>query len=70
MYVDAVVTILHLAVVLFIIVAGLMKANTANMTPFLLPDVGARGIFDGAALVSNRTSCKINTGDKRIGILY
>jgi amino acid transporter len=47
----AVVTVIHLVVVAFIIIAGLTKADAANMTPFLLPDQGARGIFDGAALV-------------------
>ncbi|BDA47291.1 Cationic amino acid transporter 1 [Coccomyxa sp. Obi] len=47
---NLVVTVLHLAVVLFIIIAGLTKASASNMQPFLL-DSGARGIFDGAALV-------------------
>ncbi len=53
-WLPAVVTMLHLAVVIFIIIAGLTKADAANMTPFLLPDVGPRGIFDGAALVSHQ----------------
>lgn len=43
------VTVIHLAVVLFIIIAGLTKANASNMQPFLLE--GPRGIFNGAALV-------------------
>ncbi len=46
----AVVTVIHLLVVLFIIIAGLTKASASNMQPFLL-DSGPRGIFDGAALV-------------------
>lgn len=45
----AVVTVLHLVVVAFIIIAGLCKANASNMQPFLLD--GPRGVFDGAALV-------------------
>lgn len=45
----AVITVLHLVVVVFIIIAGLAKSNAGNMTPFA--PFGARGIFDGAALV-------------------
>lgn len=56
MFLGAVVTVLHLAVVLFIIIAGLCKASASNMQPFLL-DSGARGIFDGAALV--QLSCSL-----------
>lgn len=43
------VTIVHVAVLGFIIVAGLAKAQPANMRPFA--PYGARGIFSGAAYV-------------------
>jgi len=52
----AVVTVIHLLVVAFIIIAGLCKAKASNMQPFLL-DSGARGIFDGAALVRSGIHC-------------
>jgi APA family basic amino acid/polyamine antiporter len=42
----AVVTIGHVAVILFVIIAGLTQAKSANMRPFA--PFGARGIFDGA----------------------
>ncbi len=42
-------TVVHIAVLLFIIVAGLTRAKTSNLTPFA--PHGARGIFSGAAYV-------------------
>lgn len=42
----AVVTVGHVAVILFVIVAGLTQADSANMQPFA--PFGVRGIFDGA----------------------
>ncbi len=42
----AVVTVGHVAVILFVIVAGLTQAKAANMQPFA--PFGVRGIFDGA----------------------
>ena len=40
------VTVLHVAVILFVIAAGLTQAQPANMQPFA--PFGLRGIFDGA----------------------
>ncbi len=45
----AVVTMVHVAVLAFIIAAGLVKARPANLAPFA--PHGARGIFSGAAYV-------------------
>lgn len=44
-----VVTIVHVVLVVFIFIAGLVKANPANLQPFA--PQGARGIFNGAAIV-------------------
>ncbi|EXB51963.1 Cationic amino acid transporter 1 [Morus notabilis] len=44
-----VASIVHLIVIAFIIIAGLMKANTANYTPFL--PYGARGVFKASAVL-------------------
>lgn len=44
-----VVTIIHVVLVLFIIIAGFVKSNPANLRPFA--PMGARGIFNGAAIV-------------------
>jgi APA family basic amino acid/polyamine antiporter len=44
-----VVTIIHVVLVVFIIIAGFVKANPANLQPFA--PMGARGIFNGAAIV-------------------
>ena len=41
----AVVTVLHVAVIFFVIVAGLTQADPANLQPFA--PFGLRGIFDG-----------------------
>ena len=43
---SAVVTIGHVAVILFVIIAGLTQAKSENMQPFA--PFGVRGIFDGA----------------------
>lgn len=43
---SAVVTVGHVIVILFVIVAGLTQAKTKNMQPFA--PFGTRGIFDGA----------------------
>ncbi|XP_010905430.1 cationic amino acid transporter 1-like [Elaeis guineensis] len=42
-------SIIHLAVILFIIIAGLTKANAANYTPFA--PYGVRGIFSASAVL-------------------
>ena len=47
--VNAVITVAHIAVVLFIIIAGFTKANPANLSPFL--PFGVKGIFQGSAFV-------------------
>ena len=47
--VNAVITVAHIVVVLFIIIAGFTKANPANLTPFM--PFGVKGIFQGAAFV-------------------
>ncbi|XP_072954965.1 cationic amino acid transporter 1-like [Typha angustifolia] len=44
-----VASIIHLAVILFIIVAGLTKADPANLTPFA--PFGVRGIFSASAVL-------------------
>ncbi|GLT65297.1 hypothetical protein SLA2020_377360 [Shorea laevis] len=44
-----VASIIHVVVILFIIIAGLMKADTKNYTPFA-PN-GARGIFQASAVL-------------------
>lgn len=44
-----VVTIVHIVLVVFIIIAGFAKSNPANLQPFA--PKGARGIFNGAAVV-------------------
>lgn len=44
-----VVTIIHVVLVVFIIIAGFVKSNPANLRPFA--PFGARGIFNGAAIV-------------------
>ncbi|PKA61988.1 Cationic amino acid transporter 1 [Apostasia shenzhenica] len=44
-----VASIVHLAIILFIIIAGLTKANTHNLTPFT--PFGARGIFSASAVL-------------------
>lgn len=46
---NGVVTVLHVVLVIFIIIAGLVKANPANTQPFL--PFGARGAFNGASIV-------------------
>ncbi|KAI8474786.1 MAG: cationic amino acid transporter [Monoraphidium minutum] len=46
---NGVVTVLHVVLVVFIIIAGLVKANPANAQPFL--PFGARGAFNGASIV-------------------
>lgn len=43
------VTVVHVAVLLFIIVAGAVKAKPSNLQPFA--PFGARGVFSGAAYV-------------------
>lgn len=45
----AVITAVHVAVLVFIIVAGLTRAKPANLRPFA--PHGARGVFSGAAYV-------------------
>jgi amino acid transporter len=45
----AVVTVVHVAVLLFIIAAGAVKARPSNLEPFA--PFGARGMFSGAAYV-------------------
>lgn len=47
----AVITVVHLAVVVFIVIAGLSQANGSNMTQGGFAPFGARGIWNGAALV-------------------
>ncbi|PKU83870.1 cationic amino acid transporter 1 [Dendrobium catenatum] len=42
-------SIVHLAIILFIIIAGLTKANTHNLTPFT--PFGTRGIFSASAVL-------------------
>jgi amino acid transporter len=42
-------TVLHVGLVVFIIIAGLTKADGSNFSPFSPYD--ARGIFNGASLV-------------------
>ncbi|CAN6323201.1 unnamed protein product [Urochloa humidicola] len=44
-----VLSIVHIAVIIFIIVAGLTKADTANMRDFM--PYGVRGIFSGSAVL-------------------
>ena len=46
---NSIATVIHLVVILFIIIAGLMKANTANYTPFA--PFGARGVFQASAVL-------------------
>eukprot|EP00879_Flechtneria_rotunda_P026131 GHRR01027834.1.p1 GENE.GHRR01027834.1~~GHRR01027834.1.p1 ORF type:complete len:153 (-),score=6.84 GHRR01027834.1:318-776(-) len=46
---NLVVTIVHVVLVVFIIIAGLVKSNPANTQPFA--PYGARGVFNGAAIV-------------------
>lgn len=46
---NIVVTAVHVAILLFIIAAGLVKAQPANLKPFA--PYGGRGIFTGAAFV-------------------
>ena len=42
---------IHLAVVVFIVIAGLSQANGTNMTQGGFAPYGARGVWNGAALV-------------------
>lgn len=42
-------SIVHLAIILFIIIAGLTKAHTHNLTPFI--PLGTRGIFSASAVL-------------------
>ncbi len=42
----AVVTVGHVVVIIFVIIAGLTQAHSSYMQPFA--PFGARGIFDGA----------------------
>jgi amino acid transporter len=46
---NGIVTVVHVVLVVFIIVAGLVKANPANARPFL--PFGMRGAFNGASIV-------------------
>ncbi|GBF96644.1 cationic amino acid transporter [Raphidocelis subcapitata] len=46
---NGIVTVVHVVLVVFIIIAGLIKANPANARPFL--PFGMRGAFNGASIV-------------------
>jgi hypothetical protein len=46
---NGVVTVLHVVLVVFIIIAGLVKAKPSNAVPFL--PFGAKGAFNGASIV-------------------
>lgn len=48
---NLVITVVHVAVVVMIMIVGFTKANTANMHPFVPPELGIRGIFQGASFV-------------------
>lgn len=47
----AVLTVIHLAVVAFIVIAGLSQAKASNFTEGGWAPFGARGVWNGAALV-------------------
>lgn len=49
--IHAVITVVHLAVVVFIVIAGLTQANGSNMTQGGFTPFGARGVWNGAAIV-------------------
>jgi APA family basic amino acid/polyamine antiporter len=51
-----VVTIIHVVLVVFIIIAGFVKANPANLRP--CAPFGGRGIFNEAAIVFFRWVCR------------
>ncbi|XP_074272480.1 cationic amino acid transporter 1 [Silene latifolia] len=46
-----VASIVHIVVIVFIIIAGLTHANTKNFSPFVIPEVGPRGIFQASAVL-------------------
>ena len=48
---NLVITIVHIAVVLMIAIVAFTKAKVANITPFVPPEFGVRGIFQGASFV-------------------
>eukprot|EP00877_Chromochloris_zofingiensis_P004698 jgi/Chrzof1/14229/Cz08g30110.t1 len=48
---NVIITVAHIALVVFIIIAGFVKARPENLQPFLLPDTGVKGTFQGAAVV-------------------
>ena len=48
---DAVITVVHVAVVIFIIIAGLSQAKASNFTDGGWAPFGVRGVWNGAALV-------------------
>ncbi|KAJ9514584.1 hypothetical protein QJQ45_016315 [Haematococcus lacustris] len=46
----AVITIVHVAIMFFIIIAGLTKSNRANFSPFIRKGSSWKSIFNGAAV--------------------
>lgn len=48
---NLVLTVLHILVVLLIMIVGFTKADLANARPFLPPQFGVRGVFQGASFV-------------------
>lgn len=46
---NLVITLSQLVIIVLILILGLIKANPANLKPFL--PYGVRGIFDGASFV-------------------
>ncbi|KAI8465522.1 MAG: amino acid permease-domain-containing protein [Monoraphidium minutum] len=48
---NLVITVVHVLVVVMIMIVGFVKANPKNMIPFIPPEHGVRGIFEGASFV-------------------
>jgi APA family basic amino acid/polyamine antiporter len=48
---NLIITVVHVAVVLMIMIVGFTKANLKNVHPFIPPEHGIRGLFEGASFV-------------------
>ncbi len=47
---NLIITVIHVLVMLFIIIAGLTQANKANFSPFIKEGSSWKNIFNGAAV--------------------
>ena len=59
---NLVITFVHVAVVLMIAIVGFTKAKPANLVPFVPPEFGTRGIFQGASFVFFRCAARYSAG--------